>query len=131
MLNMGKLIKVDSSLIVKDAANMNEYLKPMSRDILLFTTKIANTYKLKDNLSLLKLIIGERLFFKRGQSKYEDNQIIINNDKGELVGYVPEVDSSIFARLMDAGKMLFAIVKSISHTSSVPLIEIEIYLQDF
>lgn len=131
MLNMGKLVKVESSLIVKNSANMNEYLKPMSRDILLFTTKIANTYKLKDKVALLKLAVGERLSFKRGQSKYEDDQIIINNDKNEIVGYVPEVDSSVFARLMDAGKMLFAVVKSISHTSSVPLIEIEIYLQDF
>ena len=94
MLNMGKLIKVDSSLVVKNATDMNEYLKPMSRDILLFTTKIANTYKLKDKMPLLKLTVGERLFFKRGQSKYEDNQIIINNDKNEIVGYVPEVDSS-------------------------------------
>ena len=131
MHNMGKLIKVDSSLVVKNSADMNEYLKPMSRDILLFVTKIANTYKLQDKIPLLKLSVGERLFFKRGQSKYEENQIIITNDKEELVGYVPEVDSSIFARLMDAGKMLFAIVKSVSHSTSVPLIEIEIYLRDF
>ena len=131
MHNMGKLIKVDSSLVVKNSADMNEYLKPMSRDILLFVTKIANTYKLQDKIPLLKLSVGERLFFKRGQSKYEENQIIITNDKEELVGYVPEVDSSIFARLMDAGKMLFAVVKSVSHSTSVPLIEIEIYLRDF
>lgn len=128
---MGKLIKVDSLLVTKNTADMNEYLKPMSRDIFLFITKIANTYKLKNKIPLQKLFIGEHLFFKRGQSKYEDNQILINNDKCELVGYVPEVDSSIFARLMDAGKMLFAIVKSISYTTSVPLIEIEIYLKDF
>ena len=44
-------------------------------------TKITNTYKLKDKLLLLKLIVGERLFFKRGQSKYEDDQTIINNEK--------------------------------------------------
>ena len=128
---MGKLIKIDSSLAVKNANNLNEYLKPMSRDILLFTTKIANTYKLKDKTPLLKLAIGDHLFFKLSDSKYEDNQIVINNKNNEIVGYVPESDSTIFARLMDAGKMLFAVVKSISHTSSVPLIEIDIYLQDF
>ncbi len=131
MLDMGKLIKIDSSLVVKNANNMNEYLKPMSRDILLFTTKIANTYKLKDKMPLLKLTIGDHLFFSLGDSKYEDNQIVIKNKNDEIVGYVPEADSTIFARLMDAGKMLFAIVKSVSHTSSVPLIEIDIYLQDF
>ena len=128
---MGKLVKVESSLVIKNSNDMNEYLKPMSRDILLFTTKIANTYKLKNKLPLLQLVVGEKLFFKRGESKYEDNLIIITNQKDELVGYVPEVDSSVFARLMDAGKMLFAIVKSISHSVTVPLIEIDIYLQDF
>ena len=128
---MGKLIKVDSSLVIKNSADMNEYLKPMSRDIFLFVTKIGSTYKLKDKTPLLKLTIGEKLHFKRAESKYEDNLIAISNDKNELVGYVPEVDSPIFARLMDAGKMLFAIVKSISHTTSVPLIEIEIFLKDF
>lgn len=128
---MGKLVKVDSSLIIKNSMDMNEYLKPMSRDILLFTTKIGSTYKLKDKIPLLKLIVGEKVFFKRAESKYEDNLILINNNNDELVGYVPEVDSPIFARLMDAGKMLFAVVKSISHSTSVPLIDIEIYLKDF
>lgn len=128
---MSKLIKIDSNLIIKDSKDMNEYLKPMSRDILLFNTKIANIYKLKNKEPLLNLKIGEKLFFKRKESKYEDNLIVINNQNNELVGYVPEVDSAIFARLMDAGKMLFAVVKNISHTNSVPLIEIEIYLQDF
>ena len=128
---MGKLIKINSSLVSKSANNMNEYLKPMSRDILLFTTKIANTYKLKDKLPLLKLSIGDHLYFALGESKYENNQIIINNKDNEVVGYIPESDSTIFFRLMNAGKMLFAVVKSISHTSTVPLIEIDIYLQDF
>lgn len=128
---MGKLVKINSSLVIKNSRDMNEYLKPMSRDIFLFSTKIANTYKLKDKEPLLKLVVGERLVFVRGQSKYEENQIIIKSNDNEVVGYVPEVDSSIFARLMDAGKYLFAIVKSISHTKNVPLIDIDIYLKDF
>lgn len=128
---MNKLVKVNSSLVTKSANNINEYLKPMSRDIFLFTTKISNTYKLKDKVPLLKLTVGDKLFFELGTSKYEDNQIIIKNKNNEIVGYVPESDSFIFARLMSAGKMLFAVTKSISHTSSVPLIEIDIYLQDF
>ena len=130
-MSSNKLIKIDSSLIVRDRKDMNEYLKPMSRDILLFTTKIANTYKLINKEPLLNLKLKGKLYFKRGVSKYEDNQIIILNSKNELVGYIPEVDSLIFARLMDAGKMLFAVVKSMSYSHSVPVIEIDIYLQDF
>lgn len=128
---MNKLVKVDGSLMIKNTADINEYLKPMSRDILLFTTKIGSTYKLKDKLPLLKLEVGEKLYFKRAESKYEDNLIAIENAQGAPVGYVPEVDSTVFARLMDAGKMLFAVVKTISRSNSVPLIDIDIYLQDF
>ena len=127
---MGKLVKVETDLVIKDV-DMDEYLKPMSRDIFLFSSKIASTYKLKDKMPLFKLDVGEKLYFKLGESKYENDQIIIQNKDGAIVGYVPEVDSSIFARLMDAGKMLFAIIKSISHASSVPLIDIDIYLKDF
>lgn len=57
--------------------------------------------------------------------------IAIYTKDNHLVGYVPEADSAIFARLMDAGKMLFANVKSKNHGTSVPLIDIDIYLQDF
>ena len=52
---MGKLVKINSSLVIKNSKDMNEYLKPMSRDIFLFSAKIANTYKLKDKGPLLKL----------------------------------------------------------------------------
>lgn len=126
-----KLIKIDSSIILKDSSSMNEYIKPMSRDILLFSTKIASTYKLENKAPLYNIKVGDRLFFVRGQSKYEDNLIVINNEAKEMVGYIPEQDSTIFARLMDAGKMLFAIVKNISLIHSFPLVDIDIYLQDF
>lgn len=128
---MGKLIKIDSGLTVKRTSDINEYLKPLSRDILLFTTNIGATYRLKDKMPLFKLNIGDHLSFRLGDSKYVDNLIYILNDKEELVGYVPEADSSIFARLMDAGKMLFAIVKNRNSSTAVPLIEIDIYLRDF
>ena len=71
--------------MVTNSLDMNEYLKPMSRDILLFTTKIANTYKLKDKAPLLKLELKEKLFFKRVISKYDDNLITINNSNNELI----------------------------------------------
>ena len=128
---MGKLIKVDSSLTIMNSADMNEYLKPMSRDILLFSSKISGTYKLKDKTPLLKLTIGEKLFFKHVESKYESSLISISNKNNELVGYIPEVDSLIFSRLMDAGKMLFGVVKSISHSTSTPIYDIDIFLKDF
>ena len=126
-----KLVKVDQNLVIKNEKELDEYLKPFSQEILLFTTKIANTYRLIDKKPLLEIKVDDTLFFKLGNSKYEENQIEIFNSKNQLVGYIPEQDSIIFARLMNAGKKLGAKVKSISQSNTVPLIEIDIYLTDF
>ncbi len=128
---MADLIKIDKSLIVKTPQELNEYLKPMSRDIFLFSSKIANSYRVKDPLLIKKLQVGEQLLFERKASKYEDNLIAITNMDKQLLGYVPEVDSAIFARLMEAGKMLFATIKNLDFSSSVPLISIDIFLRDY
>ena len=47
------------------------------------------------------------------------------------IGYVPEKDNIIFARLMDAGKMLAAKIKDIEKKGSFTKIAIGIYLVDF
>ena len=50
---------------------------------------------------------------------------------GKKVGYVPEKDNIIFARLMDAGKLLSATVTDIEKKGSFTQIRIGIYLVDF
>ena len=126
-----KIIKIDNNLIAKDEQELDEMLNPFSREILLFTTKISNTYRLIDKEPLLHLKVGDLLTFKLGNSKYEDNLIEIYTEQNQLVGYIPEQDSIIFARLMNAGKKLSAKVKTISVSKSVPLFDIDIYLIDF
>jgi len=128
---MKGLVKVDTDLVVKNEDKLDDFLKPFTSEVLLFTTKIANTFKVADKLPILNLKCSEELFFKLGHSKYEDNQIEIYTKENKIVGYVPEQDSVIFARLMDAGKRLGAKIKSISQSRTIPLIEIDIYLIDF
>ena len=53
------------------------------------------------------------------------------NERKEKIGYVPERDNLIFARLMDAGKMLIAKIAKIDHKGSFTQITIGIYLVDF
>ena len=47
------------------------------------------------------------------------------------LGYVPEKDNIIFARLMDAGKLLIARIFKITKRGSFTQISIGIYLVDF
>lgn len=125
------LVKVDASLIAKGEKQSESLLSPLSRDIYLFTSKIGGTYRLQDLAPLLSLQVGDALQLRVSQSKYDPNEVAILDEKGQLVGYVPEADETIFRRLMEAGKRLFAKVKSKSVARHVPQIEIDIYLQDF
>ena len=47
------------------------------------------------------------------------------------LGYVPEKDNIVFARLMDAGKLLAAKITKITKRGSFTQISIGIYLVDF
>ena len=57
-------------------------------------------------------------------------QVVIRAD-GKKLGYVPEKDNIIFARLMDAGKLLKAKIIRIEHRGSFMQISVGIYLVDF
>ena len=57
--------------------------------------------------------------------------ILVLNGSGEKIGYVPEKDNLIFARLMDAGKMLTARIGRIEKKGTFTRISIGIYLVDF
>ena len=56
--------------------------------------------------------------------------MVITETKKKL-GYVPEKDNLVFARLMDAGKLLVAKITKIQKRGSFNQISIGIYLVDF
>ncbi|MCD8018751.1 MAG: hypothetical protein LUF92_03955 [Clostridiales bacterium] len=56
--------------------------------------------------------------------------VVLMND-GRKLGYVPEKDNVIFARLMDAGKLLKAKVTKKNKKGSFTQISIGIYMVDF
>ena len=48
------------------------------------------------------------LTLHREENKFDSNAILILNEDKKKLGYVPEKDNIVFARLMDAGKLLKA-----------------------
>ena len=108
-----------------------EMLKPLIRLIHLFDSYIAGTSHLSDPSVLKGLKEGESLTLRREDNKFDSNAILILNAEGLKLGYVPEKDNIIFARLMDAGKCLTAKVKTIEEHAGFKKIAIGIYLKDF
>lgn len=129
---------MDNSLIVKTPAisaiakkdNFENLLKPLSQEIHLFDTFIAGTSEIKNNpIKFAKK--GDKLTLQRKVSKFDDNEIIILNEQGQQLGYVPEKDNVIFARLMDAGKKLIAYILDKEKKFGLDQVSIAIFLVDF
>ena len=118
-------------IAVADQKGLGEVIKPLSREIHLFDTYIAGTSYLKDPEVLEKIKCGDKLLLQREDNKFDNNAILVFNEAKEKLGYVPERDNIVFARLMDAGKLLCGKIKSIEPKGSFRLINIEIYLIDF
>ena len=110
---------------------LGELLQPLIREIHLFDSFVAGTTHLKDPSVLKEIKVGDRLTLRREDNKFDSNAILILTADKKKLGYVPEKDNIIFARLMDAGKMLAAKIKGIEKKGSFTKIAIGIYLVDF
>lgn len=110
---------------------LGEVIKPLSREIHLFDTYIAGTTHLKDPSVLDEIKVGDRLMLQREDNRFDDNAILVLNEAKKKLGYVPEKDNIVFARLMDAGKLLCGKIKRIEPKGSFRMIGISIYLIDF
>ena len=83
--------------------------KPFERDIFLFDTYVAGTSHIEGIEELEPYLKpDDRLeFFREPGNPYDAQAIVIKTVDGAKIGYVPRQDNVIFARLMDAGKLLF------------------------
>lgn len=110
--------------------DLADAIKPLKTEIHLFDTYIAGTTHVDEPAALDELVVDDLLTLQREDNKFDTNAIMImHGDK--RVGYVPERDNIIFARLMDAGKLLSAKVISVEKKGTWYKIAIGIYLVDF
>ncbi len=116
--------------VIKDNG-IGEVLKPLTQEIHLFDSFVAGTSYITDRKALDEVASGERLKLRREDNKFDDNAINILREDGTKIGYVPEKDNVVFARLLDAGKVLSAKIISVERKGSFTKIAISIYLVDF
>ena len=109
---------------------LGDIIKPLIKEIHLFDSYIAGTTHLEDKTVIEKVKVGDMLSLRREDNKFDSNAIIIMDAEGRKLGYVPEKDNLIFARLMDAGKLLKAKVSTITKKGSFTQIGVGIYLVD-
>ena len=121
----------ENKIALMNQQEMAEVIKPLSQEIHLFDTYISGTLTMKNPDLINSLNIGDRLILKREETVYDANTIGVYNQANEKLGYVPEKDNVVFARLMDAGKCLMAKVSEIKEKTAMKIVTIGIYLVDF
>jgi hypothetical protein len=106
--------------------------RPFSKDIFLFDTHIAGTTYVDDIEKIMeKVSLGDELhFFRETNNRYDNYAIIIKTLDNLKLGYVPASDNVVFARLLDAGKLLIARIATINKLEQWYRIKIKIFLRD-
>ena len=113
-----------------DGHELGDIIKPLIKEIHLFDSYIAGTTHLEDKSVIENVQVGDMLSLQREDNKFDSNAVMILNAEGKKMGYVPEKDNIIFARLMDVGKLLKAKVSDTMMKGSFKQISIGIYLVD-
>ena len=118
------------SLMVENP--LGDLIKPLSHEILLFDSYVAGTSYIQDESVFEDVKEGVQLTLKREpENRFDDKAILVLDAKKRKLGYIPERDNMVFARLMDAGKYLMAKVNSCDLQGVFKQINISIYLVDF
>lgn len=131
---MSKIEKVDKGKVVDGLHGGGGLVipKPFNRQIFLFETHIAGTSHIENMDELAeKIEIGTRVsFYREASNEYDTRAIKVEVDDGSKIGYISKADNPVFARLMDAGKLLYGKVKEKEKKGSWYNIKIYIYLDD-
>lgn len=132
---MADLVKTDGNNLVGLLHGKGGELvipKPFEKDIFLFDTYIAGTTHIEGIEELEpNLNIDDKLdFFREPDNRYDREAIMIKTVNGVKIGYVPKHDNVIFARLMDAGKLLFGRISYKEKNGNWVKIRIKVYLHE-
>lgn len=124
-------VKTEDLISLVGQKGLSQIIQPLTREIYLFDSFVAGTTHLQDKEVLSQIMVGDKLALQRENSKFDNNAIIMLTKEEKKLGYIPEKDNVVFARLMDAGKLLTAKITDIQKRGSFTQVRIGIYMVDF
>ncbi|MBQ6271754.1 MAG: HIRAN domain-containing protein [Clostridiales bacterium] len=130
--NTSALSHVEENVIARSIAGgtISSVVEPLIRQIHLFDTYVSGTMFIDEKDVFEKLSNGQEVSLEREKNKFDENAVAILTSDRKKIGYIPEEDSSIFARLMDAGKLLRGRISSIGNECGLTKIVVGIFLVD-
>ena len=128
------LVPIDPALLalVHGAFGKDGALQPFAREIMLIECHIAGTSHRDLKGVEPTLLPGAFLVMKREPANPHDAlAIMIFDEAGHHLGYVPRAKNEALARLMDAGKLLFGKLEAKDWVGDWLKVEARVYLRDF
>ena len=126
------LSNVEENAIARSISNgtLSSVVEPLIKEIHLFDTYVSGTMFIDEKDVLEKLVSGQEVSLEREKNKFDENAVAFYTTDRKKIGYIPEEDSMIFARLMDAGKLLRGRVRSVEKECGFNKIIVGIFLID-
>lgn len=127
------LAKIDPALLalMHGSFAQDGSLRPFAREIMLVESQIAGTSHRDLQAIEPTLIPGTLLVLRREPANAHDPlAIMIFTESGAHLGYVPRAKNEALARLMDAGKILFARLEAKEWQGDWLRAEARIFLRD-
>ena len=131
---MKNLIKKENNELVKFFHNTSslQLNKPFEHDVFLLETYIAGTDFLTQFSNVEPLLLkGDKVtLFREPNNVVDKNAIIVQNQNGNKLGYIPKMDNPVIARLMDSGKLIYGKIAEKKKKGRCTLVAIKIYMKD-
>jgi hypothetical protein len=128
------LVPIDPALLalIHGSFGGDGALMPFAREIMLIECPIAGTSFRDLKAVAPTLLPGNLLVLKREpQNSHDALAIMIFDETGHHLGYIPRAKNEALARLMDAGKLLFGRLESKVMQGSWLKVDIRVFLRDF
>jgi len=109
-----------------------ELTMPYVQEILLINCYIAGTYYSNAREFEQALNKGDKLkLIREPNNKYDNLAILVKDSADNKLGYMPRVKNEVIARLMDAGKVIYAIIDEKLVEDYHIEIKISVFMKDF
>jgi hypothetical protein len=134
-MEKNELIRIDETNIVSVLNSWKTGLgigKPFSKQIYLISASIAGLYYVDNIENIIDGIKLESrlLFIREPDNQHDELAILVKDQNGNKLGYVPRGKNPILARLMDAGKHIYRTEKKINNDDDCMEVEMEIFMDD-
>jgi hypothetical protein len=130
---MSEIVPIDSSVLrlIHTSFGKEGGLQPFAREIMLIEGHVAGTTHSKVGEWEEELREDDFLVLRRQPDNPHDPMaIMVLDEKGRRLGYVPRDRNEILARLLDAGKFLFGRIIAKKRLGEWLKIDLRIFLRD-